>query len=471
VATEPPPFAADRSVLEDAETGFSVIAAPGFELSHDEVSGTYDLTSMERDLRVRYRRLPAVDPLEAALAFTEGGNLRFTLESQVSTPGFARVEAVDEYGGRWTVHAEHDELGTTRLVAARVGAAERTPEQQLDDQLVLETIRNSARGGPVLRAGPEVQPAERAAEPAEAAAAEPEVRLIDAAGRGTPGVEPEPAAPEPEPAAAEPAPAAAEPAAAPSDPLDAIIDMAKGTASRPRPAALEDRFQAGEALELREFQSADQTVTGKVPAGPGWTVEGAGGMLHADNPQQGELAMGFSQTYSLPNGMMQMAMRGFGVTSTTEVAPFKPAEQALIDHWLAMRNKFAPQLAFGGLEVTGRSHLTTTMAGSSGVFTVNFTRAGQPWRGTVSVATSLSAIEENWRCWFSSMTMPADAPQSVWFALLACWQAYKSTAPTETQTQRDIRDIAREGDKYVYGKLREINQGMRETYGLAPKPR
>ena len=424
--TEPPPFAADRTVLEDAESGFSVIATPDFELSYDETSGTHDLVSEERDLRVRYRRLPAVDPLDAALAFTEGGNLRFELESQVSTPGFARVQASDEYGGRWTIHSEHDETGTTRLVATRTGAAERTPEQRLDDQLVLETVRNSARGGPVLRAGPQAEDAAPQAQPAPAA-------------------QPRAAAPQP----AQPQPAQPQPA-------------------QPQTFA-EQASRIPEAIPVKSYESPDQSVTGKVPDEPDWHVDSAGGMLYAGAPGRGELHMGFGQMYLLPGGFSHQSIAQFGMGGGWKVAPFKTAEQALIDHWLEMRNQLDPAGQMANLEIGTRSQMTQTQYGSGGIFQVTYTRAGQPWRGQAAVGTFANPMDDHWRAYFSSISIPADGDHRVWAALLECWQAYKGTPTGVTKHAAEIRAIQKDANAYTYAKLREVNQGMREAYGLAPK--
>lgn len=411
MATEAPPFAADRTVLEDAETGFAAIASPDFALLYDDGSGTYDLVSEERDLRVRYRRLPAVDPLDAALAFAEGGNLRFTLESQIATPGFARVEAVDEYGARWTIHAEHDGTGTTRLVAARAGPAERSTEERLDDQLVLETIRNSARGGPVLRAGPQVE------EAAAAPAAEP-ARLPD----------------------------------------DAPFHERLG------------RLQLPEGIPTAAFESDDESVTGKVPSDPDWTVHSVAGMLHAASPGRGELHMGFGQVYMLPGGMSHQAATMFGVNATGRpVAPFKTAERALRDHWLELRNMLDPAGQMANLQIGLSSNVTQAQWGSSGIFQVTFTRAGQPWKGQAAVGTFANPLDDHWRAYFSSISIPADGDQAVWLALLECWAAYKGTPPGTAGQSAEIRKIVKETNDYTYAKLREMNQGQREAYGLAPK--
>jgi hypothetical protein len=378
---------AERVALQDPSTGFTVIASPDFELVHKPETGVYDLTSEERGLSFQYARLSgAPDPLDAALVAAAQTGL--TVISQESNAGWARLETTSADGERSTVQAQRDDMGTLKMVmCGRLAGVKRTPEQEIDDQLVLSILYASARGGAVLPAGP--QPTAQAAEPA--------------------------------PAAAEPIP-------------------------------------------LEDYTTPDGQATGKVPDEPGWSVGGGGGMLYAGHPQRGELWMGVSMRITIPGSQSDMAMRMFGVPAGTILAPLMSAEQALADVWLPLRGKAEPNVEFGSLEVEDRQHVTSTQWGGSGVFTIRCNRGGAPWRGAVSVTTSQSALDDHWRCYCSSILVPAGGDPRVWQMLLAAWAAFRPNPDEPAPVDDEIRRITRESQAEWFQGLQDLHRMQQERF-------
>lgn len=413
------PLTEDRVRFEDAETGFSAVASPDFELAHGPETRVYKLTSAQRGLTFHYARLGGVpDPLSVAAGSARRSGL--SVVSAANTEGWARLEAETSGGHRWAVEAQRDDTGTVKVVMyGRVDEVERTPEQELDDHLVLATLSASARGGTMIPPEPPPSPA------------------------------PEPArAPEPE---------ASEPPAVGEDPfyanLDRLVRESAERASRPFPGAPPPpEFPA--PIPLKPYK--DEQVSGKVPDEPGWTVQGGGGMLFAEHPERGELWLGLSTMVTIPGGQMDQMMRGHGLGDGGVTAPVMSAEQAVNGVWIPLRNKYSPNERFAEVEITGRDHMTGSQWGSSGVFQIRLPRGGKPWRGAVQITTTHSPMDYYWRCYMSSILVPQDGDGRVWMGLLGAWAAFRP-GKQASAFDREMRQIQIDADKYVFGVMEDIN--------------
>jgi hypothetical protein len=235
----------------------------------------------------------------------------------------------------------------------------------------------------------------------------------------------------------------------------------------PQPTAqpAEPEPAAGEPIPLRDYTTPDGQATGRVPAEPGWSVGGEGGLLYAGHPQRGELWMGISLRITTPGGPSDMAMRTFGMTPAGMiVAPPMGAEQALLGVWLPLRNRAEPNVEFGDLEVEAREHLTSTQWGGSGVFTIRCKRGGTPWRGVVSVTTSQVPMDDHWRCYCSSILVPAGGDPRVWETLLAAWAAFRPKPDEPNPVDEEIRKIRRESDAHWLETMQDLHRSQQKRF-------
>jgi hypothetical protein len=405
-----PPITPGRVAFEHAETGFTAIGAPDFELTYNAAEAEYTLASADRYLTFVYARMSGASiPHNAVLATASNSGL--TATSHVSTAAWARVEATGPDGAQWVIQAARDDADTVKLTAhVWTAGTTRTPEQLLDDERVLATLFASARGGAMLPQAP------RPSATAPASAAQPAA------------------------SAAQPAASAAQPAA-PAQPIP-----------------------------LRQYAIPDGSASMMVPDEPDWLIEGAAGSIFA-NHRQAEMLMGIYTRFLDPMGPTAQMMRSVGqVMPGMPATPRIPAEQALVTIWAGLHNEYAPSAAISNVQITSRDQTSSTQWRDYGVFGIQHTRAGAPWRGAVAVSVSQNPLDDYWRCDCSSILVAADAAPRIWQALVSAWVTFRPASQGPSQADLQIRQIRADSDSDTFDAMRELVQKQREAAGLAEPP-
>lgn len=225
------------------------------------------------------------------------------------------------------------------------------------------------------------------------------------------------------------------PGAAPeaADDDEHALEWVAASAAGGTPVALpETRVQKPiEPIELKPYTTQDGSATGKVPAEPGWAVGGVNGALETVHPTRGELHLGISAMVCLPGGasaaMAQLSPSG------PPIAPYLPADAALVQVWPALRNLVEPGVFAGGVQIEGAQPQNWGPPFSAGLFAMRFQKATIPWRGAILVATAPMPGDDRWLFYYSEIAVPESDDSSVSQALVNAWEAYD---PSRSRDQR-----------------------------------
>ncbi|HEX8065683.1 MAG TPA: hypothetical protein VF520_04060 [Thermoleophilaceae bacterium] len=452
----------ERVRFEERSTGFSVVASPDFRLSYDPARGVYDLRSEQRGATFSYCLLTgAGEPIDEARAAAAQLELIAYAEQHDDRVGV--VEAKSGAGARWTVRAERDESGTTRLMAYGslsdgAGSAAESP----DDVYVLDSIFPTARGGapvavePAAPRGADPPPlrprgrggvrAEEAQHPQPPAQGAPPVEIVAA---------PTPA-PQPPAQPVQPAPPPAQPAQPPAQPPQ----------QQPPPPG---------SFPLRDVAAADESVTGKVPDEPGWSVEAVGGIIHAVKPDRGEMWLGFQTQVTQPGEIAAYAaqaaqMFGGAPGGGQIVAPWMSADQATVNIWPRILNQVGAP--YGNVRIERVGKVQNAQWASYGDFWITYDYAGAPWRGYVSMSTSPIAWVQAWRLLCSWIAIPRSGDEAVLQGLFQAAQAYRPKVQGDPQAVKNAQAIASRSNAETFGIIQEgykiRSAGFDRVFGPRP---
>lgn len=469
----------ERVRFEERSTGFSVVASPDFRLSYDPARGVYDLRSEQRDAAFTYCLLAgAGEPIDEARA--AAAQLGLTGYAEQHDDRVAVVEAKSGAGARWTVRAERDESGNTRLMAyGKLSDGTGSPVETPDDLYVLSSIFPTAQGGAAITVEPAaprsvdpppLRPGSRDVQAEEEPRARPQsgdappVEVVAEPTDPAPPLEPAPTAAAPtapappgQPtspwgppggtfvhaaaalqAAAQPAQPAAPPAAQPAQP-------AAQPAQPPATPAGEPAQQSPGSFPLKDVTAEDGS-TGKVPDEPGWSVKTVGSLIHAVKPDRGEMCLGFQTQVTQPGEIAMYAaqaaqMFGGPPGGGQIVAPWMSADQAVVHIWPRLLNQIGAPYANVRIERAGK--VQNSQWASYGDFWITYEYAGAPWRGYISMTTSPIAWVQAWRLGCAWIAIPQSGDEAVLEGLFQAAQAYRSTAQGDPQAVKDMQAIAR----------------------------
>jgi hypothetical protein len=184
-------------------------------------------------------------------------------------------------------------------------------------------------------------------------------------------------------------------------------------------------------IPLKAFTTEDQSATGKVPAESGWATGGVNGAIEAAHPTRGELHLGIPATICLPGGqsaaMSQLSPPGWAI------APYMPADAAVVQVWPQLRNLLEPGIGFGGMRIEGGQPQNWGPPFSAGVFAIQFQKGAVPWRGAMLAATAPIPASDTWLFYYSEIAVPDSDDSSVAQALVDAWAAYD---PSKAKDQR-----------------------------------
>jgi hypothetical protein len=188
-------------------------------------------------------------------------------------------------------------------------------------------------------------------------------------------------------------------------------------------------------VNLRDFQTQDQSARGKVPDEPGWMTGGVNGAIEAANPMRGEMHLGIPAVVCLPGGMTAQMAPMYGWV----VAPYMPAGPAVQHVWLQLRNMLEPGGAYNWLQIDGAHPMNWGPPFDVGLFQIRFRRGNVTWEGAILVATTPLPNDDRWLFYYSQVAVPESDDGSVYQALLTAWKEYDSSKAQANQTAAALK--------------------------------